>query len=118
MSGILPVELGCWGGGGGEGRTVGVEPKSFFLYINASKAGGRGDGAGLRGVARMFPGAWGAGLSWRRSQLDCIIFLMGGAKSLVGKGEARSFIPVGAGPVSFVEVRGAGALAVFSCKHL
>lgn len=43
MSGILPVELGCCAGwGGGEGRTVGLEPKSFFLYLNASAAGGWG----------------------------------------------------------------------------
>lgn len=61
---------------------VGLEPKSFFLCVNASELK---DGAGLRGVARMYPGTWGAGLSWRRSQLDCIIFLMGGARSLLGK---------------------------------
>lgn len=43
MSGILPVELKCCEGwDGGEGRTVGLEPKSFFSHINASEAGGRG----------------------------------------------------------------------------
>lgn len=68
------------------GKNGGAGTEKFFLIHKCIRSLRMGRDS--EAWPECFPARGGAGLSWRRSQLDCIIFLMGGARSLVEKGEA------------------------------